>query len=139
MSEAAGFALDPRLAAEADVLFDGPLCRWLLVDDARYDWLVLVPRVAGAEEWVDLPLATQAQLLDEVNLAAQVLRSMGRCEKLNIGALGNVVRQLHVHIVARRAGDDAWPGPVWGRGMREPYEPAARAARVAALRAPPAR
>jgi diadenosine tetraphosphate (Ap4A) HIT family hydrolase len=131
---ALGFSLDPRLAAESDLVLEGELCRWLLVDDARYDWLVLVPRVAGAEEWVDLPPEQQAGLLDEVNQAADVLRALGRCDKLNIGALGNVVRQLHVHVVARRVGDAAWPGPVWGFGAREPLAPDARMARVAALR-----
>jgi diadenosine tetraphosphate (Ap4A) HIT family hydrolase len=131
----AGFRLDPRLAAESDPVHEGVLCRWLLVDDARYDWLVLVPRVAGAEEWIDLPPEQQACLLEEVNQAARVLRGLGRCDKLNIGALGNVVRQLHVHIVARRVGDASWPGVVWGQGEREPHAPGAREARVAALRA----
>ena len=96
--------------------------------------LVLVPRVAGAEEWIDLDGAAQRQLLAEVNLASRLLRSLGPVHKLNVGALGNIVRQLHVHVVARSEGDAAWPGPVWGSGAREPYLPDRRDALVSSLR-----
>ena len=126
--------LDPRLAADSVLVADGPLSQFRLVDDARFPWLVLVPRVPGATEWIDLPGDAQRLLLAEVNLAGRLLRGLGPVHKLNIGALGNIVRQLHVHVVARREGDAAWPGPVWGAGTRQPYVAQAREALVSSLR-----
>jgi diadenosine tetraphosphate (Ap4A) HIT family hydrolase len=131
----AEFALDPRLAADSHRIADGALCEFRLVDDARYDWLVLVPRVSGAEEWLDLDADAQARLLRDLNAAGRALRALGRCDKLNIGALGNIVRQLHVHVVARHAGDPAWPGPVWGHSPLQRRDPAPRDQRLAELRA----
>jgi diadenosine tetraphosphate (Ap4A) HIT family hydrolase len=118
MSEA-GFALDPRLAADTRPVASLPLCEVLLMDDARFAWLVLVPRRPGASEIADLDEADQATLWREVNRAAAALRAVAPCDKLNLGALGNIVRQLHVHVVARREGDAAWPGPVWGHGTAQ--------------------
>lgn len=112
----AGFALDPRLAADTRPVASLPLCEVLLMDDARFAWLVLVPRRPGAVEITDLDEADQAALWHEVNRAAAALRAVAPCDKLNLGALGNIVRQLHVHVVARCEGDAAWPGPVWGHG-----------------------
>lgn len=129
-----GFAPDPRLAADSVLVADGPLSQLRLMDDARFPWLVLVPRVAGAEEWIDLDGGAQRKLLAEVNLAGRLLRSLGAVHKLNIGALGNIVRQLHVHVVARSEGDAAWPGPVWGSGARVPYVAEQRDALVSSLR-----
>lgn len=129
------FELDPRLAADSHWLADGPLSQLRLMDDARFLWLVLVPRIDAAVEWVDLQPSDQARLLDEVNAAARLLRADGGCEKINIGALGNIVRQLHVHVVARHDGDAAWPGPVWGSGAALRHAPKQRAARLEALRA----
>jgi diadenosine tetraphosphate (Ap4A) HIT family hydrolase len=129
------FALDPRLAADSHRIADGALCEFRLVDDARYGWIVLVPRVPGAEEWLDLEAEVQARLLRDVNAAGRALRALGRCDKLNIGALGNIVRQLHVHVVARHAGDPAWPGPVWGHSPLQRRDPALRDRRLAELRA----
>jgi diadenosine tetraphosphate (Ap4A) HIT family hydrolase len=126
--------LDPRLAADSLLVADGPLSQFRLVDDARFPWLVLVPRVPGAIEWIDLSGADQRLLLAEVNLAGRLLRGLGPVHKLNIGALGNVVRQLHVHVVARQEGDAAWPGPVWGAGVRQPYVAATREALLSSLR-----
>jgi diadenosine tetraphosphate (Ap4A) HIT family hydrolase len=131
----AGFALDPRLAADSHLLADGPLSQLRLIDDTRFPWLVLVPRIAGAVEWVDLGDLAQQTLLAEVNRAAQLLRATGPCHKLNIGALGNVVRQLHVHVLARNEGDAAWPGPAWGVGAMQRYPADALAMRMAVLRA----
>jgi diadenosine tetraphosphate (Ap4A) HIT family hydrolase len=127
-------ALDPRLAADSLLVADGPLSQLRLVDDARFPWLVLVPRVPGAVEWIDLDGAAQRLLLAEVNLAGRLLRGLGPVHKLNVGALGNVVRQLHVHVVARNEGDAAWPGPVWGAGARQPYPAARREALLQTLR-----
>ena len=128
------FQPDPRLAADSVLVADGPLSQLRLMDDARFPWLVLVPRVAGAEEWIDLDDAAQRQLLAEVNLAGRLLRSLAPVHKLNVGALGNIVRQLHVHVVARSEGDAAWPGPVWGSGARQPYVAGHRDALVSSLR-----
>ena len=127
-----GFALDPRLAADSHFIADGPLSQMRLVDDARYDWLVLIPRIAGAVEWFDLAPAQQRLLLDEVGHAAAALQATARCEKLNIGALGNIVRQLHVHVLARNTGDPAWPGPAWGAS---PLQRRGEAERDSAIRA----
>ena len=121
MSEA-GFALDPRLAADTRPVASLPLCDVLLMNDARYPWLILVPRRAGLVEIADLRDDEQAMLWQEVNRAAAALRAVAPCDKLNLGALGNIVRQLHVHVVARVEGDAAWPGPVWGHGQAAAYD-----------------
>ena len=112
----AEFALHPRLAADTHRLASWPLCEVLLMDDARYPWLILVPRIAGAVEVIDLPADRQVRLWEEVARAAQSLRDACAPDKLNIAALGNLVPQLHVHVMARVHGDVAWPAPVWGRG-----------------------
>lgn len=132
MSEA--FTLDPRLAADTRLLASLPLCDVRLMDDARYGWLVLVPRRDGLVEIADLDEGEQATLWHEVNRAAAALRAAMPCDKLNLGALGNIVRQLHVHVVARREGDTGWPGPVWGHGQREPCAEAVLHERMTALR-----
>jgi diadenosine tetraphosphate (Ap4A) HIT family hydrolase len=129
-----GFAPDPRLAADSLLVAEGPLSQLRLMDDARFPWLVLVPRLRDAAEWVDLDPDRQRLLLTEVNRAAALLRATGPCDKLNIGALGNIVRQLHVHVVARTVGDAAWPGPVWGAGTAQRFDRATREGRLATLR-----
>jgi len=128
------FVLDPRLAADTLPVTSLPLCDVLLMNDARYAWLILVPRRAGLVEITDLPDSDQQALWQEVNRAALVLRSVARCEKLNIAALGIIVRQLHVHVVARNYRDSAWPGPVWGYGQAEPYQQVAAESLLLALR-----
>jgi diadenosine tetraphosphate (Ap4A) HIT family hydrolase len=130
----AGFELDARLAGDTVLVADLALCRVLLMNDARFPWLVLVPRQPGMVEVTDLSPADQATLWSEVNLASTALRVVGSCDKLNIGALGNIVRQLHVHVVARQIGDTAWPGPVWGSGKAIPYASEQTAALSEALR-----
>ncbi|HET6397245.1 MAG TPA: HIT family protein [Pseudoxanthomonas sp.] len=129
-----GFDLDPRLQADSVFVADGPLSQVRLMDDARFPWLLLVPRVDGATEWIDLDGGRQRLLLAEINRLSQWLRAEPGVEKLNIGALGNVVRQLHVHVVGRRAGDAAWPGPVWGSGPAQRHAPEALAALTARWR-----
>jgi diadenosine tetraphosphate (Ap4A) HIT family hydrolase len=131
---AAGFVLDPRLAADTCPVTSLPLCDVLLMNDARYPWLILVPRQAGLVEIADLDDADQLALWREVNHAASALRRVAPCEKLNIAALGIIVRQLHVHVVARNEGDAAWPRPVWGHGAAEPYPTTARLALMDPLR-----
>jgi Diadenosine tetraphosphate (Ap4A) hydrolase and other HIT family hydrolases len=117
----APFELDPRLTGDTLAIGDLPLCRVLLMRDSRFAWLVLVPRQAGLVEVADLAEADRAALWQEVDQAGAALRAVGPCDKLNIGALGNIVRQLHVHVVARVEGDAAWPEPVWGSGKAVAY------------------
>jgi diadenosine tetraphosphate (Ap4A) HIT family hydrolase len=128
------FQLDKRLAGDTTVVCDWPLSRVLLIDDKRYAWLVLVPRRAGAVEAFDLSAADRTQLWREATALAEQLKQATHCRKVNIGALGNIVSQLHVHVVARREGDAAWPGPVWGVGLAERYDSAALQAEAARWR-----
>lgn len=130
----ADFELDRRLAADTSAVVSLPLCDVLLMNDARYPWLVLVPRRAGLVEITDLDAAQQTMLWQEVNQASAALRNVVPCEKLNLGALGNIVRQLHIHLVARQHGDHAWPSPVWGKGNRVGYEPSVLSPLLAQLR-----
>jgi diadenosine tetraphosphate (Ap4A) HIT family hydrolase len=130
----AEFVLDPRIEADSVFVAALPLSDLRLMRDARYPWLLLVPRAAGLVELTDLDAPARGLLVEEIALASQALRTVAPCDKLNVGALGNQVRQLHVHIVARRIGDDAWPGPVWGRHPTLPYAESALEARIAALR-----
>ena len=117
MSTPDTFELDRRLAADSAFIADGPLSQVRLMDDARFPWLLLVPRVPAACEWIDLDGGQQRLLLAEINQVSQLLRVEPGVAKLNIGALGNIVRQLHVHLVGRHPDDPAWPGPVWGSGV----------------------
>ena len=129
-----GFILDPRLDADTRLVASLALCDVRLMNDARFPWLVLVPRYAGLVEIADLPADEQTLLWREMNCASVSLRSVAPCDKLNLGALGNIVRQLHVHVVARCEGDAAWPGPVWGHGSAQPYAEVDLTGRLAALR-----
>ena len=114
------FVLDTRLAADSVLIADGPLSQIRLMNDDRFPWVVLVPRVPNASEWIDLDGAQQRLLLAEINQISQHLKHKPNVSKINIGALGNIVRQLHLHVVARTEGDAAWPGPVWGSGAAVP-------------------
>jgi diadenosine tetraphosphate (Ap4A) HIT family hydrolase len=105
------------------------------MDDARFPWLILVPRVPNLRELTDLPLVDQHRLLDEVNRAAHALHALMKPDKLNIAMLGNVVSQLHVHVIARFTHDEAWPKPVWGIGARVGYRTDVLRERIDALRA----
>jgi diadenosine tetraphosphate (Ap4A) HIT family hydrolase len=125
------FVLHPRFATDAVFIIDWPLSRVLLMNDARYPWIVLVPRRDALCEFHDLTPADRAVLADEVARASASLKTLTGAAKINIGALGNIVSQLHVHVVARFPGDAAWPGSVWGHGSPEPYAPEAAVARVA--------
>jgi diadenosine tetraphosphate (Ap4A) HIT family hydrolase len=127
------FILHPRLAADTIFVADQPLCRVLLMNDARYGWLVLVPRIADAVELFDLSPQDRARLTEEIAAAARMLQRLSGAAKMNIGALGNLVPQLHIHIVARNPGDPAWPGPVWGHSAAVPYARAERDAFLARL------
>jgi len=118
----ATFELDPRLEADTLPLADLPLCRALLMNDARYPWVVLVPRVASVSEVFELSQAEQAQLWQEATQLGAAMKEAFQGDKLNIATLGNVVSQLHIHLVVRYNDDASWPAPVWGNGTPEPYE-----------------
>ena len=128
------WSLHSQLAQDTVPVGDLPLTRLLLANDANYPWLILVPRLPGIIELIDLSDNAQAQLLGEITSAARALRSITECEKLNIAALGNVVAQLHVHVIGRRHSDAAWPKPVWGAVPPIAYSPAVHDGFVAALR-----
>jgi diadenosine tetraphosphate (Ap4A) HIT family hydrolase len=136
----AEFVLDPAFVATAAELGQLPLCHARLQLDARYPWVVLIPRVGGARELEDLSPADRARLIEETVLAGAAVRAVAAVlglgvDKLNVGALGNVTPQLHVHVLGRRVGDPAWPGPVWGHSAAVAYEAEALARAVAAARA----
>jgi len=116
------FSLDPCLAADTLEVGELALSRVLLMNDARYPWLILAPRRAGLSEIVDLAREEQLTLMEEIARLSEILRAEPGVEKINVGALGNVVRQLHVHVLGRRVGDPAWPGPVWGFGKAIKYD-----------------
>lgn len=135
----AEFKLDPAFVATSHRVVDLPLCEVRLQDDARYPWLVLIPRLPGLRELEDLSPTDRAQLLEETIRAGSAVRAVGATlglavDKLNIGALGNVTAQLHVHVVGRRGDDPAWPGPVWGHSPARAYDAAIREAAIATAR-----
>ncbi|WBA80169.1 HIT domain-containing protein [Endozoicomonas sp. GU-1] len=115
------FELDPQLARDCVVIGDFPVCRLLLMNDSQYPWFILVPRIQGVEEIYQLDEAAQQQLLFESSYLAEMLQVLFCADKMNVAALGNVVRQLHVHHVVRFTADAAWPAPVWGRHPARPY------------------
>ena len=115
------FALDQRLQQDTLVIGDFPLCRLLLSNDSNYPWFILVPRINGISEVFQLDVADQRILWKETTLLAQLLNEGLGADKMNIGALGNVVSQLHVHVIVRKRDDAAWPAPVWGKHPVQPY------------------
>lgn len=115
------FELHPRLAADGRLIGDLTESRALLMNDRRFPWVILVPRRAGLRELHELPAAARLQLFDEIEAVSRALLERFGAEKINVGALGNLVPQLHVHVVGRSAADPAWPGPVWGSGQAAPY------------------
>lgn len=124
------FHLHEQLAADSHPIAELAACCLRLMDDCNYPWLVLVPRVAEARDLIDLDPATQAQVWQDLDRASRALKQVTRPHKLNVAALGNVVPQLHVHVIARFTDDPAWPAPVWGRLHAKPYEPEALVDRV---------
>jgi diadenosine tetraphosphate (Ap4A) HIT family hydrolase len=128
------FSLHPRLSHDTVFVADLPLCRVLMMNDMRWPWLILVPRGENLVELTDLDAADRARLIEEAARAADWLKAHAKADKINVGALGNVVRQLHVHVVARHSGDAGWPGPVWGFGTALPYAHDELQALIAAAR-----
>jgi diadenosine tetraphosphate (Ap4A) HIT family hydrolase len=115
------FTLHPTLAQDTVEVARLALCRVLLLRDRRFPWLVLVPEREAVREIHELPAGDRALLIEEIARASGVLARLFSPDKLNVGALGNLVPQLHVHVVARFTADAAWPGPIWGSGAAEPY------------------
>lgn len=128
------FQLDPRLDADTLPVMELALCSLRLMNDQRWPWLILVPRIAGACEVHDLQETEQTLIALESAAAGRVLAQVTDCEKINTAAIGNIVRQLHVHVIARKPGDANWPGPVWGFGVREPYDKAAAMILIAGIK-----
>ena len=129
------FALDSRLETDTLHLGDLLLSRVRLMNDARFPWLILVPRKPDLREFTDLAAPERAMLMEEIAAASAALQDATGAQKLNVGALGNRVPQLHVHVVARFEDDSAWPAPVWGNGRGEPYADAAAQALAAQITA----
>lgn len=129
------FDLDEHLANDTIRVGDLPLSLVLLMNDSRFPWAILVPRRAGLVEFHDMTKADRHVLMDEAAKVSAALQKLTGAAKMNIAALGNVVRQLHVHVIARQEDDDAWPRPVWGVGTRVPYAAEEAQACAAALRA----
>lgn len=128
------WSLHSQLTLDTVDVGDLPLSRLLISKDANYPWLLLVPRRAGIGEIIDLDAADRTQLMIEIAQTGAALKAMTACDKLNIAVIGNVVPQLHVHVVARRRSDAAWPKPIWGTVPPCAYEPAALAAFIADVR-----
>ena len=132
-SDAPAWSLHSQLTNDTIDIGDLPLCRVLVVKDAHYPWLLLVPRRRGAVEIIDLDEADQQQLARETALASRALKYVTNCDKLNVAAIGNVVSQLHMHVIARRRDDAAWPKPVWNAIAPRPYDEGTRQKLIAAI------
>jgi diadenosine tetraphosphate (Ap4A) HIT family hydrolase len=128
------WSLHPKLSELTTQIGDLPLSRVLLENDSNYPWLILVPRMAGVSEIIDLDPNEQVQLLGEIDAASRALKAVATFDKLNVAAIGNMVKQLHVHVLGRSTTDPTWPKPVWGLAPPVPYQPAARDKLVEALR-----
>ncbi|MCU0089616.1 HIT domain-containing protein [Pseudomonas koreensis] len=124
------FALDPRLQQDTLTIGDFPLCRLLLSNDANYPWFILVPRRDDISELFQLDVADQQRLWEETTTLAEVLKDSFDADKMNVATLGNVVSQMHMHVIVRKRDDAAWPAPVWGKHPAKPYS----AEQVAAIR-----
>lgn len=127
------FELDPRLTADTIPLGNLPLTLALLMNDSRFPWVILVPRIDGARDLIDLTYDDQVRLVGEIGTTSRALREHANPDKLNVAALGNMVPQLHVHVIARHTTDAAWPAPVWGVGTATPYTDEEATVQVKAL------
>lgn len=129
----ANFDLDPRLARDTKYVGRIAGSLLLLMNDARYPWLILVPEISGVTELHELDESTFSQVTKAMVVLSKALQDITGAAKMNLAALGNQVPMLHIHIIARQADDAAWPGPVWGHGDAEPYSEAASRALLIAL------
>ena len=128
------FSLDPRLQQDTLAVGDFPLCRLLLMNDAQFPWFILVPRRVDVSEVFDLDAVDQLALWQETTALATVLKDGFAADKMNVATLGNMVSQLHMHVIVRRREDAAWPAPVWGKLPAQPYSEAQSAGVLARLR-----
>jgi len=128
------FELHPQLHKDTLPVCELPLCSVLLMNDARYPWVILVPRIPDVREIWELSVSEQATLWREVTRTAEELKSLTKADKMNVASIGNLVPQLHIHVIARNVGDAVWPAPVWGRGEAQPYVASAAVRQVEALR-----
>ena len=128
------FTVDPVIASLTLQLADWPVSRLFLYNDSRYHWGLLVPRRAGVIEMADLTPEDQAQMMREIVQLTGLVRALPGVEKINVGNLGNIVTQLHVHVIGRFKGDPAWPGPVWGHSNPVPWPEPAKAPLAQAVR-----
>jgi len=128
------FELNPQLAADTRPVVSLPLCEVLLMNDSRFPWCILVPRVPELRDFHDVPAAQKATFMAEIERVSLALKRLTGAYKMNVAALGNMVEQLHVHVIARQREDAAWPGPVWGVGKAEAYDDAAADGLIARLR-----
>ncbi|MBW9088388.1 HIT family protein [Rhizobium wenxiniae] len=127
------FELDPRLARDTELVENLGLCQLRIMKDSRWPWFMLVPQRDGMSELFELTPLDQALLTFETNMVAAALKKATGAEKINVAAIGNIVRQLHVHIVARFDGDPNWPGPIWGYGQTEAYQDTAKQSLIKSL------
>jgi len=127
------FEIDERLGRDGMLVTTLGLCQLRVHNDRRWPWLVLIPQRGGISEVFDLTPLDQAMLTFETNMVALALKKATGATKINVGALGNIVRQLHVHVIARSEGDANWPGPVWGFGSAEPWDESGRKAFAARI------
>jgi diadenosine tetraphosphate (Ap4A) HIT family hydrolase len=128
------FDLNPRLEGDSLPVADLPLCAVRLMKDANYPWLLLIPRQSDLVEITDLSAPDRLRLMEEIAAAAEALKTITGCDKINVGALGNLVPQLHVHVIARFRTDAAWPNPVWGAAPASTYDPVELEALIDRLR-----
>lgn len=131
----AAWKLHPQLLADSIPITELPICAVRLLDDARFPWILLIPRIAGLTQWLDMPQDIAHQVLDEVYGAQHVLQQIFTPIRINFATIGNRVDQLHIHCVARFSNDAAWPDVVWGHGTRQPYNPLDRLTRANAIAA----
>lgn len=134
-ADSLGWQLHPQLARDTHPIARLGLSDLQLMDDSHHPWLILVPRVENAVEWVDLDETQQAELTREIDKACRLLQAVFEPHKLNVATLGNMVPQLHVHVIARFTHDIAWPRPVWGVAPAQPYASEERVLRIDCLRA----
>jgi diadenosine tetraphosphate (Ap4A) HIT family hydrolase/NTP pyrophosphatase (non-canonical NTP hydrolase) len=126
--------MDPRLESDSTYILDLPLCQVRLHHNAAFLWIILIPRQANLVEIVDLSPSDQILLMGEISLASQVMKSLFNPHKLNVANLGNVVPQLHIHVVARYESDKAGPEPIWNSGVNEAYDPAKKSEIIQKIR-----
>ena len=134
MNQPHEFRLHPRLAQDCRTIGDLAISRALLMNDRRFPWVILVPKLPDLRELHDVPLPARLELLNEIEAVSRGLLEEFHASKINVGALGNLVPQLHVHVVGRAPDDPAWPGPIWGFGTAEPYQEAEIVSAVSRLR-----